>query len=83
MRESRHIILEVQEGAIPRIPQATNCTICCQRQDLERLERAGLIQKVPYSGWAAPLVPIPKGDEGIRLCGDFKVTVNPVLKVDQ
>ena len=78
--------LDVQEGASPRffklrsVPYALKGAI---EQDLERLERAGILEKVRYSDWAAPIVPVPKADGGIRLCGDYKVTVNPILKVDQ
>ena len=35
------------------------------------------------SDWAAPIVPVPKSDGGIRICGDYKVTINPALEVDQ
>ena len=38
---------------------------------------------MPHSQWAAPIVPVPKADGGIWLCGDYKVTVNPFLKIDQ
>ena len=35
------------------------------------------------SEWTAPIVPIPKGDEHLCICGDYQVTVNPLLVVYQ
>ena len=47
-------------------------------KELDRLEKEGIIEKVEHSDWAAPIVPVPKGDGQIRVCGDYKVTVNAV-----
>ena len=52
-------------------------------RELDRLEEAGVVEKVDYSDWAAPIVPVPKPDGSVRLCGDYKVTINPALEVDQ
>ena len=52
-------------------------------QELERLEADGIIEKVPHSEWAAPIVAVPKKDGKFRICGDYKVTVNHVLEIDQ
>ncbi|GFS16096.1 polyprotein [Elysia marginata] len=52
-------------------------------RELERLEREGVIEKVTFSDWASPVVPIPKSTGQTRLCGDYKNTVNPVLKGDK
>ena len=50
---------------------------------MDCLEQEGVIKKVDRSEWAAPIVVVPKGDGQIRICGDYKVTVNGVLDVDQ
>ena len=39
-------------------------------QGLDRLEKLGVLQKFSLSDWAAPLVPVPKADGSIRLCGE-------------
>ena len=51
--------------------------------ELDRLESSGIIEKVEHSDWAAPVVPVPKGDGKLYLCGDYKVTVNSQLLVDK
>ena len=75
--------LDVQEDATPRFFKPRYSLREAIEQDLERLERAGIVEKVRYSDWAAPIVLVPKEGGSIRLCGDFRVTVNPILKVDQ
>ena len=78
--------LVVKPGARPRfcrprpIPFALKGAI---ERELDRLEETGVLEKVTHSDWAAPIVAVPKSDGTIRLCGDYKVTVNPVLDVDQ
>ena len=52
-------------------------------KELERLEKEGIVQKVEHSKWAAPIVSVPKGEGQIRVCGDYKVTVNANFDVDQ
>ncbi|XP_062521094.1 uncharacterized protein K02A2.6-like [Corticium candelabrum] len=45
-------------------------------QELRRLERDEIIEAVRLSDWAAPVVPVPKKDGSIRICGDFRLTIN-------
>ena len=50
-------------------------------KELERLERGGVIEAVNESDWGTPIVPVLKTDGQVRICVEFKITVNPLLVV--
>ena len=47
--------------------------------EIDRMEKDGILTSVPYSEWASPIV-VPKPDGTIRICADYKRTVNPVIR---
>ena len=51
-------------------------------EELDRLEREGVIEKIKSSEWAAPIVPVMKPDGSIRICGDYKLTANRATKTE-
>jgi len=51
--------------------------------ELKRLEREGILHKVKFSDWATPIVPVVKPNGTVRICGDYKVTVNPQLQTEE
>ena len=77
--------LTLKQNAKPKffrpraVPYAIKGTI---EKDLDRLEKLGVITKVSQSEWAAPIVAVPKADGSVRICGDYKVTINPELEID-
>ena len=50
--------------------------------ELQRLQSQGVIDPVLSSDWAAPIVPVIKKDGTVRICGDYKVTINKELERD-
>ena len=78
--------LQVQPEAEPRffkpcsVPFAIKASV---GKELDRLEQQGIIEKVSHSEWAAPIVAVPEKDGKFCICGDYKVTINQILSVEQ
>ena len=51
--------------------------------ELKKWEKMGIAERIEYSDWATPLVVVPKSGGGVRLCGDYKSTVNRQIEVPQ
>ena len=51
-------------------------------KELDRLTSSGVLEPIQFSEWASPIVPVLKSDRIVRICGDFKVTLNSVSKLD-
>nr|XP_029729204.1 uncharacterized protein LOC115266775 [Aedes albopictus] len=51
-------------------------------KEIDKFVKDGVWEKVDHSDWATPVVPVRKAGGKVRLCGDYKVTVNPHLLVD-
>ncbi len=52
-------------------------------KELDRLTKDDIMTPVMHSEWASLIVVVPKTDGRVRICGDYKVSVKPVLDVDQ
>lgn len=51
-------------------------------EELQRLQQQGVLEPISHPKWATPMVPIIKSDGSVRICGDYKVTLNTALKDD-
>ena len=78
--------IQLKEHAKPRfcksrlVPYALRERI---ERELDRLVKEGIYEPVQHSNWAAPIVPVEKGDGGLRICGDYKMTINPRAECDK
>ena len=72
--------LQVREDAKVKFFQPRSVPV---DEELDRLERSGVLEKIPSSDWAPLIVTVPKKDRKARLCGDYKVTINSAIDVDQ
>ena len=74
--------LHVKPNSVPKFRKA--CPVCfairkALGQEIDHLEAKGILQKVKYCELTASVIAVPKKNGQLRICGNFKVTVNPVL----
>ena len=74
-------VIHIEPEAKPRffkprtVPYAIKPKV---EMELKRLQQLGVIEPVTTAEWAAPIVPVMKKDGSVRICGDYKLTVNQV-----
>ena len=75
--------LHLEEGATPKICNARPVSYSLREKverELERLQE-GIIEPTKFSDWAAPVMPVTKADSLLRLCGNYKLTINKAAKL--
>lgn len=77
--------LYVAEGAAPTFCQVRTVLYALRKaggKEPAKLEAEGVISPTSYSDWAASSLSGAKKDSSVRICADYKVTINPWLEVE-
>lgn len=79
--------LKLKEGTRPKFFKARPLPFSIKGQveaELERLVEIGVLVPVQCSDWGTPIVPVSKENKkSIRICGDYKITLNAAIEVDR
>ena len=75
---------ELDDNATPRFHKACPVPYALRPKfdaELQNLDASNILSKVDWSDWATPIVTVIKKGKsgGVHMCGDFKVSINPVL----
>ena len=80
------VTIDVDPNAAPRFFKARPVPLAYRSRvdsELDKQIKLGLWEEVKESKWAAPMVVVTKGDGSLRLCGDYRLTINQAAKVYQ
>ena len=78
--------LEMKPDARPRFHKPRTVPYALREQieeEIKRLVSVGILKKIDYSDYAAPIVPVKKASGGLRICGDYSVTINKHLRIPE
>lgn len=77
--------LYLKEAAVPKFCKPRKLPFVQKakvEKEINRLVEYGILKPMKFSDWATPIVVVRKPDDTVRLCGDYKVTVNPQLETE-
>lgn len=77
--------MHLKEGTIPVKRPAYSCPLALKtavEQELDNMVADNALVPVLSSPWATPIVILRRPENKVRLCGNYKVTVNPALEMD-
>lgn len=72
--------LEVSKLKARNVPHALRVAV---EEKLQSLEQMGVSTQVSTREFATPIVPVVKKDRFIRVCRDYKTTINQILDTEQ
>ena len=79
--------IQIDPSATPKFCKARKVPYAYRalvNKELDRLVDQGILTPVQFANWVAPIVPVLKSNkQSVRICGDFKRTVNQASKVDK
>lgn len=78
--------IRLREGAQPVFMRARPLAYALREpveRALHQLVQDGILTPVTRSDWATPIVPVVKKDGNIRICADYKLTLNKAIEVDR
>ena len=77
------IDLEIEEGVKPIFVKPQPMPFAFKNavdEEIDRLIKLGMLELVPNNEWGTPLVPILKSNGKLRVCTNYKRTINKYLK---
>ena len=85
MPKKDEVKLNVDPNASPKFLKPGSVSLALREKverELEKLQSMEMISPVQFSKWAAPIVPVVKQSGEVRICGDYKITVNQACTAD-
>lgn len=78
--------IRMKPNTVPKFCKAAAVPYALKEElsaEIDRKVALGILQKIDFAEWASRIVVVRKTDNTIRMCGDFKPTVNPNIEIDQ
>ncbi|CAK1578403.1 unnamed protein product [Parnassius mnemosyne] len=77
--------IQIKPNTVPKFLKARPVPFALKERiekEIDRLVGEGVLRPISFSEWATPVVPIVKKNGDIRLCGDYRSTVNQATESD-
>ena len=74
--------LTLKEGVTPKTTKPYRVPLAMKEKveaEYDRLVSLGILEKINASEWSSGVVAVPKPGGAVRICGNYKTTVNPAL----
>lgn len=74
-----------KEGSVPKFLKSRSIPFALRERvfkEIDRLVDEGVLVPTTHSDWATPIVPVLKSNGTVRLCGDYRSTVNIATDTD-